>query len=75
MQHRSQKLVIVGGGVIGLSTAYYALKEGYEVTVLDRDGADGSNCSSANAGMIVPQPFHSPRRTGSHWQRPALDAR
>lgn len=57
MQHRSQKLVIVGGGVIGLSTAYYALKEGYEVTVLDRDGADGSNCSSANAGMIVPSHF------------------
>lgn len=57
MQHRSQKLVIVGGGVIGLSTAYYALKEGYEVTVLDRNGVDGSNCSSANAGMIVPSHF------------------
>ncbi len=57
MQHRSQKLVIVGGGVIGLSTAYYALKEGYEVTVLDRNGVDESNCSSANAGMIVPSHF------------------
>jgi D-amino-acid dehydrogenase len=57
MQHRSQKLIIVGGGVIGLSTAYYALKEGYEVTVLDRNGVDESNCSSANAGMIVPSHF------------------
>jgi D-amino-acid dehydrogenase len=57
MQHNSKKLVIIGGGVIGLSTAYYALKEGYEVTVLDRDGANAGNCSSANAGMIVPSHF------------------
>ena len=57
MQHSSQKLVIVGGGVIGLSTAYYALKEGYEVTILDRNSPDTSNCSSANAGMIVPSHF------------------
>ncbi len=57
MQQSSQKLVIVGGGVIGLSTAYYALKEGYQVTVLDRDSADAGNCSSANAGMIVPSHF------------------
>ena len=57
MQQSSQKLVIVGGGVIGLSTAYYALKEGYQVTILDRDSADAGNCSSANAGMIVPSHF------------------
>ncbi len=57
MQQSSQKLVIVGGGVIGLSTAYYALKEGYQVTVLDRNSPDESNCSSANAGMIVPSHF------------------
>jgi len=57
MQHRSQKLIIVGGGAIGLSTAYYALREGYDVTVLDRDGVDAGNCSSANAGMIVPSHF------------------
>lgn len=57
MQQSSQKLVIIGGGVIGLSTAYYALKKGYEVTVLDRNGPDAGSCSSANAGMIVPSHF------------------
>jgi D-amino-acid dehydrogenase len=57
MQLSTKKLVIVGGGVIGLSTAYYALKEGYQVTVLDRNGVDDDNCSSANAGMIVPSHF------------------
>jgi len=57
MQLSTKKLVIVGGGVIGLSTAYYAMKEGYQVTVLDRNGVDDDNCSSANAGMIVPSHF------------------
>jgi len=57
MQDSSQKLVIIGGGVIGLSTAYYALKQGYQVTVLDGNNLDKGNCSSANAGMIVPSHF------------------
>lgn len=44
---------IIGGGVIGLCTAYYLSKEGYEVTVFDNtDLSDG--CSYGNAGMIVP---------------------
>jgi D-amino-acid dehydrogenase len=50
----SNKVVIVGGGVIGLCTAYHALRKGLEVTVVD-DGGD--NCSSGNAGMIVPSHF------------------
>lgn len=57
MQRSTKKLVIVGNGVIGLSTAYYALKNGYQVTVLDRNLPDEGNCSSANAGMVVPSHF------------------
>ncbi|MEY4692485.1 MAG: dependent oxidoreductase, partial [Verrucomicrobiota bacterium] len=33
-------LVIVGGGVIGLSTAYYCAQAGYSVTVIDRNMPD-----------------------------------
>lgn len=44
---------IVGGGIIGLCTAYYLSKEGYEVSIFDStDLSDG--CSYGNAGMIVP---------------------
>lgn len=53
---------ILGGGIIGLSSAYYLLKEGYQVTVLDRE-AGMSGCSFGNAGMIVPShiiPLASP---------------
>ena len=50
----SERVVIVGGGVIGLCSAYYALKRGFSVTVVERGG---DNCSLGNAGMIVPSHF------------------
>ncbi len=47
-------VLIIGGGVIGLSTAYYAAKRGLRVRVVDRGGG---GCSFGNAGMIVPSHF------------------
>lgn len=47
---------IIGGGIIGLSTAYYLLQDGWDVTVLDRgDGSDG--CSFGNMGYLSPSHF------------------
>ncbi|MBD1394213.1 NAD(P)/FAD-dependent oxidoreductase [Mucilaginibacter glaciei] len=51
-----QKVIIIGGGIIGLSTAYYLNKAGADVTVLDKGLLD-DNCSFGNAGMIVPSHF------------------
>lgn len=53
----AKRVVIVGGGVIGLCGAYYALKRGYAVTLLERGEPDGDNCSMKNAGMVVPSHF------------------
>jgi len=51
-----QKVTIIGGGIIGLCSAYYLNKEGYEVTVIDRgDITDG--CSFGNMGFISPSHF------------------
>ncbi len=50
-------VLIVGGGVVGLSTAYYCAKKGFRVTVLDRRGADHEGCSYGNAGLVVPSHF------------------
>nr|WP_305069561.1 FAD-dependent oxidoreductase [Flavobacterium covae] len=48
-----KKISIIGGGIIGLCTAYYLTEEGYEVEIFDSsDLTDG--CSYGNAGMIVP---------------------
>ncbi|MEP1150492.1 MAG: FAD-dependent oxidoreductase [Balneola sp.] len=47
---------VIGGGIIGLSSAWYLRKEGFEVTVVDRtDLTDGA--SHGNAGMVVPSHF------------------
>lgn len=53
----SKKVVIVGGGVIALCSAYYSLKRGFAVTIIVREAASGDNCSMGNAGMIVPSHF------------------
>jgi D-amino-acid dehydrogenase len=51
------RVIILGGGVIGLASAYYALRRGMAVTVVEREAAGGDNCSMGNAGMIVPSHF------------------
>lgn len=50
-------MIILGGGVIGLCSAWYALRRGFEVIVIEREEAGGDNCSMGNAGMIVPSHF------------------
>lgn len=56
------EIAVIGGGVIGLSSAYYLTKAGHQVTVIERDTC-GKGASEGNAGWIVPslsQPFNSP---------------
>ena len=48
-----RKIAILGAGVIGLFSAYYLRKQGFDVVVLDR-GKLGQGCSSGNAGWICP---------------------
>ncbi|MBV6416654.1 MAG: D-amino acid dehydrogenase [Steroidobacteraceae bacterium] len=50
-------VVVIGGGIVGLATAWYAAQDGHRVTLLDRGSADGDRCSLGNAGMIVPSHF------------------
>ncbi len=45
--------VVIGGGVIGLSSAWYLARDGWEVTVVDR-GSVGGACSHGNCGLICP---------------------
>ena len=45
--------VIIGGGIIGLSTAYYLQKEGHKVTIIDKSNFSGG-ASYVNAGYITP---------------------
>ena len=48
-------VIILGGGAIGLSTAYYLNRSGFSVTIIDADEPNSeTNCSWGNSGMIVP---------------------
>lgn len=50
------KIHIIGGGVIGLCSAYYLRQAGHEITVIDQ-GDFAAGCSFGNAGMVVPSHF------------------
>ncbi len=49
-----KRVLIVGGGVIGLSTAYYCALRGFKVTVIERGQSNHDGCSFGNAGLLVP---------------------
>jgi D-amino-acid dehydrogenase len=45
---------VLGGGVIGVTTAYELARDGHEVTVLDRQPQAANETSFANAGLVAP---------------------
>ncbi len=47
---------VIGGGIVGWSTAWYLRKAGFEVTVLEKE-ARSEGCSYGNSGIIVPSHF------------------
>jgi D-amino-acid dehydrogenase len=50
------RCLVIGGGIIGLGSAYYLSHAGHEVTVIDQtDMTDG--CSYGNAGYVCPSHF------------------
>jgi D-amino-acid dehydrogenase len=48
------KVMVLGGGVIGVATAYYLARAGHAVTVLDRQPGPALETSFANAGEVSP---------------------
>jgi D-amino-acid dehydrogenase len=56
------KIGIVGGGIVGLTTAYYLLKNGHEVTIFEKHGDVSQQASFGNGGQLsysYIQPFAS----------------
>lgn len=57
------KIVIIGCGLIGLTTAYFLRRRGHEVTVIDREGGPGRGASFANGALLTPsmsEPWNAP---------------
>ena len=47
-------VVVLGAGLLGVTTAYYLAEEGHQVTVLDRQPEAARETSFANAGLLTP---------------------
>lgn len=47
-------IVVLGAGVVGVTTAYQLAKDGHRVTVIDRQSIAANETSYGNAGMIAP---------------------
>src|SRR5580698_9094224 len=48
------RIVVLGGGVVGVTTAYQLQKDGHDVVLLERNSELASGASWGNAGMIAP---------------------
>ncbi|MCE2574287.1 D-amino acid dehydrogenase [Komagataeibacter sp. FNDCR2] len=48
------KIIVLGSGVVGVTSAWYLAQAGHEVTVVDREPAAGLETSFANAGQVSP---------------------
>jgi len=48
------KAIVMGAGIVGVTTAYELNRDGYEVTVIDREADAAAFTSYANAGLFAP---------------------
>ena len=46
------RVIVLGAGLLGVTSAYFLQQLGHEVTVIDRQGAPGAETSFANGGQI-----------------------
>jgi D-amino-acid dehydrogenase len=57
------KIVVVGGGLAGISSAYFLSIRGFDVTLVDRRPGPALETSFANGGLLtpsMPEPWNSP---------------
>ena len=50
----SKSVVICGGGIVGLCCAYYLAREGWQVTLVERNAEGADSCAHGSAGYVSP---------------------
>jgi D-amino-acid dehydrogenase len=63
---RDQSAIVIGGGVIGCTTAYYLNKQGWRVRLIEA-GRIGRRCSHGNCGFICPSHVLPLTMPGAVW--------
>ena len=62
------RVVVIGAGIIGVTSAYYLRQQGFDVTVIERNPGVAQQASFANAGVIAAG-YSSP------WAQPGMPAK
>jgi D-amino-acid dehydrogenase len=65
------KTLVLGGGIVGVTTAYFLARAGHEVTIVEEKEALGLEATNGNAGIIAPGhsfAWASPRAPRMLWQ-------
>jgi D-amino-acid dehydrogenase len=60
---RNMKAVVIGSGLIGVTSAYFLARRGWQVTVIDRQEGPGRETSLANGALLtpsMPEPWNAP---------------
>jgi glycine/D-amino acid oxidase-like deaminating enzyme len=48
------RILVLGGGIAGVTAAYFLAKDGHEVALVEEQESVGREASAANAGIIAP---------------------
>ena len=64
----SKSVIICGGGVLGLSAAYYLAREGWRVTLVERNAEGADSCAQGSAGYVSPSHVEPISAPGMVWK-------
>ena len=65
---KSRSVIVCGGGIVGLCTAHYLAREGFAVTLLERNAEGADSCACGSAGYISPSHLAPISAPGMIWQ-------
>ena len=61
-------MIVCGGGIVGLCAAHYLAREGFAVTLLERNAEGADSCAYGSAGYISPSHLAPIAAPGMVWQ-------
>ncbi len=64
----SRSVIVCGAGIVGLCTAHYLAREGFAVTVIERNAEGADSCAHGSAGYVSPSHIAPISAPGMVWQ-------
>jgi len=64
----SRSVIVCGGGIVGLCTAHYLARDGFDVTVIERNPEGADSCAQGSAGYVSPSHVEPISAPGMVWQ-------